>query len=391
MRLTSSAFEEGGAIPARHTCRGGYLAAARVGRRSRRGEKPGAHLRRPGRADGHLGPLGGVRYTARDPRLPRGGPQDRQARGRREAGDDRLRRGRLRGPCPPSGTHRYFFTLYALDAKLDLAGTVTKERLLAAMKGPRARGGAARRNVQEVGGGVQGQGRRGAEARLRAREVPGERRVGARHPARRRGGGGRGGAAPRGGFLPVVSRKLPFPADPESGFGAIAEDGSVFIHEAAARWVARDEAEEIARAQRNEIRRRIRALRRAGRFPDPGEDGDPRRRRDRHGLDDAGKHHAVPAGGGGEDRGGGACGGARCRPGDRAGGGRGGDPRDPGGFSRRRPGVRGLARSLRQGGSGADAAMGEAAKCGAPWRGDGSRRRWRRRSGESSLRGTCPR
>ena len=62
-------------------------------------------------------------------------------------------------------------------------------------------------------------------------------------------------------FSLVVSRKLPFPADPESGFGAIAEDGSVFIHEAAARWVARDEAEEIARAQRNEIRRRIRALR----------------------------------------------------------------------------------------------------------------------------------
>lgn len=38
------------------------------------------------------------------------------------------------GPCPPSGIHRYYFTLYALDSMLDLDATTTKERLLDAMK-----------------------------------------------------------------------------------------------------------------------------------------------------------------------------------------------------------------------------------------------------------------
>lgn len=39
------------------------------------------------------------------------------------------------GPCPPSGTHRYFFKLYALDAVLDLAAGVNKEQLVRAMEG----------------------------------------------------------------------------------------------------------------------------------------------------------------------------------------------------------------------------------------------------------------
>jgi len=33
------------------------------------------------------------------------------------------------GPCPPSGTHRYFFKVYALDTLLDLPGDTDKFKL----------------------------------------------------------------------------------------------------------------------------------------------------------------------------------------------------------------------------------------------------------------------
>lgn len=39
------------------------------------------------------------------------------------------------GPCPPSGTHRYFFTMYALDGKLALDRGATVDQLKAAVKG----------------------------------------------------------------------------------------------------------------------------------------------------------------------------------------------------------------------------------------------------------------
>jgi len=37
------------------------------------------------------------------------------------------------GPCPPSGTHRYFFKAYALDTLLQLSSTTTKKELEQAM------------------------------------------------------------------------------------------------------------------------------------------------------------------------------------------------------------------------------------------------------------------
>ncbi len=56
---------------------------------------------------------------------PDGGRHGRNSWGRSDYG----------GPCPPGGTHRYFFKLYALDAELDLAAGASKEDVLGAMEG----------------------------------------------------------------------------------------------------------------------------------------------------------------------------------------------------------------------------------------------------------------
>lgn len=57
-------------------------------------------------------------------------------------------------------------------------------------------------------------------------------------------------------FSIIVTRKLPFPDNPEAGFGAIAEDGSTFMIKGAERWVPEPVIAAVKRDQIREIERR---------------------------------------------------------------------------------------------------------------------------------------
>jgi len=62
-------------------------------------------------------------------------------------------------------------------------------------------------------------------------------------------------------FSIIISRKLPYPDNPEAGFGAIAEDGSTFIIDYAAHGLSPDTIARIVKEQNQEIKRRITTLR----------------------------------------------------------------------------------------------------------------------------------
>jgi putative phosphoribosyl transferase len=69
-------------------------------------------------------------------------------------------------------------------------------------------------------------------------------------------------------FSLVIARKLPFPDDPEAGFGAIAEDGSTVILEHTGYGLLRDTVERVIDFQREEVQRRVAALRGGEPLPD---------------------------------------------------------------------------------------------------------------------------
>jgi Raf kinase inhibitor-like YbhB/YbcL family protein len=66
--------------------------------------------------------------------VPEAFPSDAELPDGTKSGENSWQRLGYGGPCPPSGTHRYFFTLFALDTILEMTSGATKDQLLQAME-----------------------------------------------------------------------------------------------------------------------------------------------------------------------------------------------------------------------------------------------------------------
>ena len=139
MKLTSERFSEGAAIPARHTCDGADLspplawtaAPPATVTQALICDDPDA----PGKTWVHW-----VLYNlpAHVTALPEGVPKSETLEnlGGARPGTTDFERVGYGGPCPPPGKpHRYFFKLYALDARLELPAGARKAEVERAMKG----------------------------------------------------------------------------------------------------------------------------------------------------------------------------------------------------------------------------------------------------------------
>ena len=136
MEITSTAFANEGMIPRRFTCDGEDISPPLSWKGMPGGTKSLALI-----ADDPDAPrktwVHWVVYNlpARSGGLPENVPPEKTIVGGGRQGTTDFGRIGYGGPCPPSGTHRYFFKLYALDAELGLAPGATKEELLQAMAG----------------------------------------------------------------------------------------------------------------------------------------------------------------------------------------------------------------------------------------------------------------
>lgn len=131
LKLSSSAFKHNDSIPSKYTCDGADVNPPLMIENAPLGAKSLALI-----VDDPDAPAGNwVHWVVwnivpttneiKENTVPSGALQ----------GINDFRRHDYGGPCPPSGTHRYFFKLYALDMMLSLGPKANKAELERAMKG----------------------------------------------------------------------------------------------------------------------------------------------------------------------------------------------------------------------------------------------------------------
>ena len=137
IQLSSSAFPAGGNIPRQFTCQGEDVSPELTWKNAPKHTKVFALIVHDPDAPRAGGFTHWVAYNipAKVNHLPQAIPSGEQLPGGGLQGKNDFEQLGYRGPCPPSGTHRYYFYLYALDLELNLRPGATKEDVERAMKG----------------------------------------------------------------------------------------------------------------------------------------------------------------------------------------------------------------------------------------------------------------
>lgn len=136
IKITSPAFEEGSLIPAKYTCDGADTSPPLQWDAVPEAAKSIALI-----CDDPDAPMGTwvhwvlFNLPADTKELPENLPTDETLPSGAKQGITDFGRTGYGGPCPPSGTHRYYFKIYALDAEIGLTSRAKKADLVKAMEG----------------------------------------------------------------------------------------------------------------------------------------------------------------------------------------------------------------------------------------------------------------
>lgn len=135
--VTTTAFSAGGAIPKQYTCDGADTSPELSWSGVPSGIQSFALI-----ADDTDAPVGTWTHwliwniPAQSAGLPKGVAKDETLGDGARQGRNGFRLIGYGGPCPPPGKpHRYFFRVYALDAKINLSAGANRDELERSMKG----------------------------------------------------------------------------------------------------------------------------------------------------------------------------------------------------------------------------------------------------------------